>query len=305
MADCLPDDIVLLERGWLSSNNILFLNDTSGVLVDTGYVSHAAQTAALVKRALAHRTLEKIINTHLHSDHCGGNAELQRQWSEVQTWIPPGLAQAVDPWDESKLSYEPTGQTCPSFRADALLTPGQRVQAAQRSLEVHAAPGHDPHAVLLFDPDLRLLISADALWENGFGVVFPELEGQPAFREVQDTLDLIESLEARVVIPGHGPAFTDVASALNRARSRLAKYQQDPVFHARYASKVLLKFRLLETQTETLESLQRWTEQTPYFQVLHDRFFKRTTSAQWFSDLVDELKRAGALEVRGTTVVNR
>ena len=179
------------------------------------------------------------------------------------------------------------------------------MQAADRELEIHAAPGHDPHAVLLFEPESGLLLSADALWENGFGVVFPELEGQPAFHEVQETLDVIESLQAKIVIPGHGPAFSDVKGALKRARSRLAKYQHDPVFHARYASKVLLKFRLLETQTETLESLQRWTAQTPYFQLLHDRFFKQTTPAQWLADLVEELLRAGALEVQGTTVINR
>jgi hypothetical protein len=33
-----------------------------------------------------------------------------------------------------------------------------------------------------------VLISADALWENGFGVVFPELEGDDAFAIVAATL---------------------------------------------------------------------------------------------------------------------
>jgi len=31
---------------------------------------------------------------------------------------------------------------------------------------------------MLFEPDRRILISADALWQNGFGAIFPEIEGE-------------------------------------------------------------------------------------------------------------------------------
>jgi glyoxylase-like metal-dependent hydrolase (beta-lactamase superfamily II) len=60
--------------------------------------------------------------------------------------------------------------------------------ARRRAWEVHAAPGHDPHSIILFDPISRTLISADALWENGFGIAFPELAGEPSFGEVAATL---------------------------------------------------------------------------------------------------------------------
>ena len=70
--------MTVFERGWLSSNNILFTGQHSGAaLVDTGYCTHSAQTLALVQSALGRRPLERILNTHLHSDHCGGNAALQ------------------------------------------------------------------------------------------------------------------------------------------------------------------------------------------------------------------------------------
>ena len=69
----------VLERGWVSSNNVLlFDDDQSATLVDTGYVTHGEQTLALVRHALEGRRLTRIINTHLHSDHCGGNALLSR-----------------------------------------------------------------------------------------------------------------------------------------------------------------------------------------------------------------------------------
>ncbi len=43
----------VLERGWVSSNNILlFDDDNTATLVDTGYVTHNDQTSELVRHAL-------------------------------------------------------------------------------------------------------------------------------------------------------------------------------------------------------------------------------------------------------------
>jgi glyoxylase-like metal-dependent hydrolase (beta-lactamase superfamily II) len=94
----------------------------------------------------------------------------------------------------------------------------------------------------------RCLISADALWENGFGVVFPELDGTSAFDEVAATLDVIAKLDIQTVIPGHGAAFTDVAGALQRARTRLDGFVQSPTKHRWYAVKVLAMFWLMAQQ---------------------------------------------------------
>ena len=288
-------EITVLERGWLSANNYLFQGPEGAAIVDTGYHCHSAQTVALVQSALGAAPLDRILNTHLHSDHCGGNDALQQAYSEVQTWIPPGEAAAIRAWDESQLSYQPTGQQCPQFRADALLKPGTEIQLGGRPWQVHAAPGHDPHSVILFEPEQRLLISADALWENGFGVVFPELEGVRAFEDVAATLDIIASLQPAMVLPGHGPVFTNVDAALHEARRKLAGFVADPRKHARYAAKVLLKYKLLEWQSTTLANAHRWAAQTPYFQTLHTRYFAEDTLPEWVQTLIQDLERSGAV----------
>jgi len=203
----LPAGVQVFERGWLSSNNILLCDDASTTLVDSGYATHAAQTLALVEQALGGRVLDQLLNTHLHSDHCGGNAALQTRYPALHTRIPPGLAEPVRNWSDADLSYQPTGQTCPPFAITGLLQPGSIHRWANSEWEVHAAPGHDPHSVILFNPEHRVLISADALWENGFGVVFPELEGEPGFDDVAASLDLIERLDPHTIIPGHGPVL--------------------------------------------------------------------------------------------------
>ena len=303
-APALPPEITVLERGWLSANNVLFLGRDATALVDSGYCSNAAQTVALVESCLGGRPLDLLLNTHLHSDHCGGNAALQARWPLLQTWIPPGQWAQVQDWDPVALSYEPTGQDCPRFRADGKLLPGSEVQLGGRAWQVHAAPGHDNHAVLLFEPGARLLISGDALWENGFGVVFPELDGEDAFTEVGATLDLIERLQPITVIPGHGGVFGHVPEAITRARRRLAGFMADPLKHARYAAKVLLKYKLLEWQQAPLAQVRTWLAATPYYAQLHQRYFADRTASQWADELVQELIASGAARREGEALHN-
>lgn len=303
----LPPGVSVFERGWLSANNVLFQGQGETALVDTGYASHSGQTLALVHHALGGRPLNLILNTHLHSDHCGGNAALQAAYPHAKTLVPPGQAELVRHWDPVALTYEPTGQTCPRFRLDGLLRPGDELRLAGEAWQVHASPGHDPHAVILFEPRSRTLLSADSLWQNGFGVVFPELEGVAAFGEVGATLDQIERLDPAVVIPGHGPVFSgraEIAAALGRARTRLAGFVHDPARHATHAAKVLLKFKLLEIQKTPIVDLIDWARRTHYFSMVAGRYFGDREVATWVRGLIDELVRSKAAEFEGDFVLN-
>ena len=304
-ADGLPAQLQVFERGWLSANNILFTGRDQTALVDTGYVTHSTQTVALVEGALAGRPLDYLLNTHLHSDHCGGNTALQRRYPAVRCLIPPGEAASVQRWDEDALSFRATGQCCDRFRFDGLLEPGQQMQLGDLAWEIHAAKGHDPHSVILFEPASKTLISADALWENGFGVVFPELLGEASFEEVAATLDLIEALGPLHVIPGHGSVFHDAPGALRKARSRLDGFARDPVKHARHALKVLLKFKLLELQSVGQAEWNAWLAQTPYFETIRARFFGALTLNPLMTGVVDELIAVGAASVEDSRILNR
>jgi glyoxylase-like metal-dependent hydrolase (beta-lactamase superfamily II) len=294
----------VFERGWLSSNNVLIHGHGEGAtLVDTSHVLHAAQTVALVRQGLARdvsgEALVRVLNTHLHSDHCGGNAAVQREFG-VPVHIPPGQWAAVQAWDAAALSYEATGQRIERFSAQAQLEPGKVLALGGRQWQVLAAPGHDPHSVMLFDAMHGVLISADALWEHGFGVVFPEIEGVGAFDEVGAVLELIATLPVVCVIPGHGAPFTDVRAALARARARLKGFVADPGSHARHAAKVLLKYHLMEERSQALDDLRAWAAQTHLFQCLwaSEGRHHAATPAAWCEALVHELATRGALAVR-------
>jgi glyoxylase-like metal-dependent hydrolase (beta-lactamase superfamily II) len=294
--------LTVLERGWLSSNNVL-IHPASGeagvVMVDTSHVNHAEQTCALVAHELARLggvPLVGIVNTHLHSDHCGGNAALQAAHG-APVRVAPGMAEAVRHWDMNRLTYRATGQRCARFEPEGELSAGQPLVAGGRCWEVIHAPGHDPDSVMLFDREHGVLISADALWGNGFGVVFPEVVGEPGFDDVGAVLDLIAGLPVRVVIPGHGAPFTDVAEALARARRRLDGFRAEPLRHARHALKVLIKYHLMEVQSLPHDELLDWAATTPMLRSLWELHghAQAPSPRSWGGQVIDELVVAGVL----------
>jgi glyoxylase-like metal-dependent hydrolase (beta-lactamase superfamily II) len=292
----------VFERGWLSANNILLIGEDETTLVDTGYVTHAPQTVAMVRQALGGRGLDRIVNTHLHSDHCGGNAALKEGFG-CRIAIPVSEAAKVRAWDEDALSYRATGQQCARFMFDETVSPGDVLALGDLQWQAMAAPGHDPHALLFWCEAEGILLSGDALWQNGFGVIFPELAGEPGFGDVRATLDLIAQLAPRLVIPGHGAPFDDVDAALQRAYGRLDYLAADPVRNAENGVKVLLKFLLLERRTIPLTEVQTLFETVPLLVLARERFLPRPPAelAQW---AVRALEKAGAARLQGAMLID-
>jgi glyoxylase-like metal-dependent hydrolase (beta-lactamase superfamily II) len=163
----LPPGIEVFERGWLSANNIFHFGEDNVSLVDSGYCTHQSMTVDLVRNALDKHglsTLNQVVNTHLHSDHCGGNAELAKTY-DCEIYIPAAEALAVESWDIDLLSYQNLGQECPRFMYDGLLMPGQEIRLGRYLWRALSAPGH-AHSVILHQERYGILISADALWED-------------------------------------------------------------------------------------------------------------------------------------------
>lgn len=257
-----------LQRGWLSANNIVFRGDdrAPGSVVDTGYVAHAAQTVALVRHALGDRPLGQVVNTHLHSDHCGGNAALARTWPDVEVIIPAGYRAATSPWNEAMLSYQHTGQSCTPFTPTRFLSPGDEVVLGGRRWQVHGVQGHDPDALIFFEPEERVLISGDALWEDRLAIIFPALkDNRSGFSEAHAALDLIESLKPLWVLPGHGGVFSDIPAAIARSRTRLDGFARDPERHRLHAARALAMYHMLERRQRPRDDLIGWMSTTPVF----------------------------------------
>lgn len=246
MTVALPETLLILERGWLSANNILCFDGENATLIDSGYVAHAEQTVALVGSALHGRPLKRLINTHSHSDHIGGNASLQAAFN-CEIMVPAGLHAAIADWDQDALLLSPLGQQAARFQHDCLISAGCEIEMGELNWQALAVPGHDMEALAYYNPEKRILISGDALWENGFGVIFPELLGEAnGLSSARETLEMLSKLAIDTVIPGHGSPFVTVDLAFERAFRRLAHFQTNIEQLAWHAIKVIISFAMME-----------------------------------------------------------
>lgn len=303
MPSLLPPQMHVFVRDWLSANNVLLKDPDGHVLIDSGYVTHAPFTLALLRseHGIGNEPLAWLVNTHGHSDHIGGNAAVHGAYG-CRIAFPAAEAPLVDDWDEKGLWLAYADQYAERFTIDDRLEAGGTRVWGGLEWQLHAAPGHDMGALVFFNPAHRILISGDALWQNGYGLIVPQALDPRALPATRATLDMIAALDARVVVPGHGEVFTDVQAALARAYHRTAAFEADEARVARHALKVLLVFTLLHRRRLPLAELPAYCERVGFFRDVNAACL-RLPAPELASTLVAELARAGAIRTEDGCLV--
>jgi glyoxylase-like metal-dependent hydrolase (beta-lactamase superfamily II) len=295
----LPAQVHVFVRDWLSSNNVLLRGRDDNVVIDSGYLTHVPLTLALIasRQGLDGAALTKLVNTHCHSDHMGGNAAIARAYG-CSIAVPESDAPLIEAWDTKTLLLDYADQSADRFVADEVLQAGATYVWGDLEWLALAAPGHDMAALVFYNPEHRILISGDALWENGYGFVMPPDIDPAAMPATRATLEMISSLDVRTVIPGHGEAFTDFAPALERAFNRTAAFEADPRRFARHALKVVLTFALLDRRQMLFADLPAYVDRIEIYRDFNARFF-RLPPAALAQMLFESLEKAGAVRRDG------
>jgi glyoxylase-like metal-dependent hydrolase (beta-lactamase superfamily II) len=150
-------------------------------------------------------TLEKILVTHGHLDHCSGAAELRRR-----TGVPIEGPQREDKFWIDQLPGAAAGYGFPpaeSFEPDRWLEDGDTVALGSATLEVRHCPGHTPGHVIFYSAPERLAIVGDVLFAGSIGRTdFPR--GDHATLLASITQKLWPLGDDVTFIPGHGPVST-------------------------------------------------------------------------------------------------
>jgi glyoxylase-like metal-dependent hydrolase (beta-lactamase superfamily II) len=293
----LPESVRVVRGNLLSCNQILLSDADSAVLIDAGHLTCADATLTALRRTehLGARKLTRLILTHAHSDHMGGIATLRRVYG-CRVTVPAGEADAISRWDMRALWLDWAGQQCERFAFDTTLGDGEHFEAGGLRWDALAAPGHDAGALMFWCAAERVLISGDALWEDGFGVVLPE--PSDAIAAARRTLERIAALDVRLVIPGHGRPFTDVQHALARSFSRLRALADDPLRAVRSVLKAMFAFSLLERGRMPLAQALGWLQEVPLYREYNARYLRQAPDelARW---LLADLEKVGALRREG------
>jgi len=294
IAPTLPPQVRVFVRDWLSSNNILVKGREGHVLIDSGYARHAPLTLALLAtpQGIGAAPLARLVNTHCHSDHMGGNAAIKARYG-CPIALPDGEAPLIDAWDENTLLLAYADQRADRFAYDEVIRAGETHVWGDLEWQALAAPGHDMGALVFFNPEHRILVSGDALWANGYGFVMPREVDPRALPATRATLEMLAALELRVVIPGHGEPFADVGAALERAFARTAAFEADSLRVARHALKAVLTFALLDQRRLPLSDMPAYVERIGIYRDFNARFF-RLSPSELANRLVAELEKVHA-----------
>jgi hydroxyacylglutathione hydrolase len=146
-------------------------------------------------------TVEKILLTHGHIDHCGSAGILAEELGvpiegpseEDRFWIER-LA-------EDGARYGITGR---AFEPSRWLFDGDEVSVGELRLSVRHCPGHTPGHVVFHHPESRLALVGDVLFKGSVGRWdFPHGDQQQLIRSI--TCKLWPMGDETAFVPGHGP----------------------------------------------------------------------------------------------------
>ena len=150
-------------------------------------------------------TLEKILVTHGHLDHCSGAAELRRR-----TGVPIEGPQREDMFWIEKLPQSAAQYGFPpaeAFEPDRWLEDGDEVTVGGATLQVRHCPGHTPGHVIFFSAPEKLAIVGDVLFAGSIGRTdFPRGNHAQLLRSIREKLWPLG--DDVTFVPGHGPAST-------------------------------------------------------------------------------------------------
>jgi hydroxyacylglutathione hydrolase len=149
-------------------------------------------------------TIEKLLITHGHLDHCGQAGMLAKELG-----VPIEGPHRDDLFWIEKLAEDggKYGMQAETFEPDRWLVDGDTVTVGEQTLEVFHCPGHTPGHVVFFTREGHLAIVGDVLFAGSIGRTdFPRGNHQ----------QLIDSITQKLwplgndvtFIPGHGPTST-------------------------------------------------------------------------------------------------
>ena len=161
----------------------------------------------LIHEFLADENLKPvaILNTHGHSDHIAGNADMKAEHADAPLII--GINDAPMLLDPDLNLSRQYGFDIVSPPADRTVREGDQLVFAGLTLEILDCPGHSPGHIVFYIPEFGVVIGGDVLFRGSIGRTdFPGGSFEQLAASIRQKLYVLPG--KTVVYPGHGPTTT-------------------------------------------------------------------------------------------------
>jgi glyoxylase-like metal-dependent hydrolase (beta-lactamase superfamily II) len=266
----------------LKAVNVYAIENGDGVaLLDTGWdhpAAVAALEAGLAQIGASIADLNQIIVTHFHADHYALAGPL-RERSGAPVLFPeeglPGVRVALEPETERRAHAarqremalhgaggleDPLPKAHDEFShfrfaiPDRMLRDGDVIELADRPLQVISVPGHTQGHVTFFDEAARIFFAADHVLPH----ITPSIGFEPfpkplVLQSFLASLQKVRPIPAQLVLPAHGPVFTDLPGRVDELLAHHDRRLADCVAHveAGHDQALTVAGQLLWTKRDT------------------------------------------------------
>jgi glyoxylase-like metal-dependent hydrolase (beta-lactamase superfamily II) len=246
------------------SNGAVVVNEADLLVVDSHMTPSAAKAMLADLAKITDKPVRYLVNTHFHFDHTHGNevfgpdveivaheftrhkvasgdtrrgrayegfigstpqsverakAKLDSMPADERAAMEQRMAAAMKVYEESE-AVQPVAPTLALRKAVTLYRGGREIRL------LHVGRGHTGGDVIVYLPAEKALISGDLLTAG-----LPYM-GDAFVAEWVGALDEVAALDLEVILPGHGPAYTEVERVQHLQLYLIGLWQQAVKLHA-------------------------------------------------------------------------
>ena len=178
-------------------------------------------------RRVSGKSVTHVIVTHYHADHIYGLQEFKRVGARIIAHR--GALEYLNSELAASRLQASRSELAPWINAHTRLVPADEWIDGRRTLTVGGVelvllpvgPAHTPEDMVVFLPSEKVLFAGDIVFRGRIPFV-----GQAKSGEWVKALDTLIGLDAKVIVPGHGPVSRDARADMELTRDYLSYLRQ-------------------------------------------------------------------------------